>query len=91
VEYKPDLSDWLRELKIPVIGIEKSEKSVQLDQWKPAASCVLLLGNEVYGISEGLRKHCDILLEIPMFGYKNSMNLNHALAIAGHKITAMKV
>lgn len=87
VEYKPDLSDWLRELKIPVIGIEKSEKSVQLDKWKPAASCVLLLGNEVYGISEGLRKHCDILLEIPMFGYKNSMNLNHALAIAGHKIT----
>ena len=87
VEYKPDLSDWLGELKIPIIGIEKSEKSVTLDEWKPVSPCVLLLGNEVYGIAKGLRNHCDILLEIPMFGYKHSMNLNHALAIAGHKIT----
>jgi tRNA G18 (ribose-2'-O)-methylase SpoU len=90
VEYKPDLSDWLKRLEIPVIGIEKSDKSIKLNQWKPVEPCVLLLGNEVYGIAKELRDHCDILLEIPMFGYKHSMNLNHALAIAGNKITVLK-
>lgn len=90
VEYNPDISGWLSNTEITVIGIEKSEKSIKLDQWKPTMPCILLLGNEVYGIAKELRDHCDILLEIPMFGYKHSMNLNHALAIAGHKITAAK-
>jgi len=88
VEYKPDLTEWLKGVKVPVTGIEKSEQSVTIDKWQPTAPCVLILGNEVYGIAKALREYCDILIEVPMFGFKQSMNLNHALAIAGHKITA---
>jgi tRNA G18 (ribose-2'-O)-methylase SpoU len=40
----------------------------------------------VYGIAKKLRDQCKTLVKIPMLGFKQSMNLHHALAIAGYKI-----
>ncbi len=89
VEYMPDLIGWMSELNIPVIGIENSANAILIDEWLPETPCVLILGNEVYGIAARLRERCDILVKIPMFGFKQSMNLHHALAIAGYKITSV--
>lgn len=86
-DYKKDLYKWLMDAPGHIIGLEKSKNSIRIEDWSPDLPCVLVLGNEVYGIAENLRKCCDTLVEIPMFGFKESMNLNHALAIAGQKIT----
>ena len=88
VKYKPDLSDWINNLKIPVFGIEKAENAVSIDEWQPEIPCVLIIGNEAYGITTRLREQCTSLVKIPMFGFKQSMNLHHALAITGYKITS---
>lgn len=88
VEYKPDLEEWLGKTDLPVIGLEMSPRSVKIEEWEPVSSCIIIAGNEAYGIAEKLRDHCDLLVNIPMFGYKRSMNLHHALAISAYKIVA---
>jgi tRNA(Leu) C34 or U34 (ribose-2'-O)-methylase TrmL len=86
VEHKPDLSEWMDSLDIPVIGIENSDNAILMDDWRPETPCVIIIGNEVYGIAKKLRDQCKTLVKIPMLGFKQSMNLHHALAIAGYKI-----
>ena len=88
VELKRDLVHWLSNEALPVVGLETSSEAVDIDKWQPEKACVLVLGNEEYGIAAELRNCCNTLIKIPMFGYKKSMNLHNALAISGHKITA---
>lgn len=88
VELKKDLAGWLQNIKLPVIGLETSDEAIAMEEWQPEKSCVLILGNESYGITTELRNCCETLVEIPMFGFKKSMNLHHALAISGYRITA---
>lgn len=47
-----------------------------------AAEIVLILGEEVEGIPQDVRKYCDYFLEIPMRGQKESFNVSIAAAIA---------
>lgn len=43
---------------------------------------VLVLGNEVLGVSPELREQCDRCVEIPMHGEKQSLNVSVAAGIA---------
>lgn len=43
---------------------------------------VLILGNEVRGISKPLLNKCDVILEIPMHGKKESLNVSVTAGIA---------
>jgi len=86
VELRQDLVHWLTGRKLPVIGLETSSGAVDIAEWKPEKACILVLGNEAYGIATDIRNCCTTLVKIPMFGFKKSMNLHHALAIAGYKI-----
>ncbi len=88
VEHIPDLPEWLDRPGISVIGIENSDDAIPVEDWQPVIPCVLVIGNEVYGIAKKLRDKCKTLVKIPMFGFKQSMNLHHALAIAGYKVTS---
>jgi tRNA(Leu) C34 or U34 (ribose-2'-O)-methylase TrmL len=88
VEFKSDLVNWLTGEEIPVVGLETSHESIDINEWKPEKACVLIIGNEAYGIAAELLKCCETLVKIPMFGFKKSMNLHNTLAIAGYRITA---
>ena len=88
VEFKPELVNWVNSEKLPVIGLETSPEAVNINRWKPEKACILILGNEAYGIADELLKCCKTLVKIPMFGFKKSMNLHNTLAIAGYRITA---
>lgn len=85
VEYIENLSSWLNEQDVPVIGIEKDQRAVSLKDFVPPEKCVLIVGSEAYGIASGLRKQCDQLVMIPMSGFKNSMNVTQALAVVAYK------
>lgn len=50
---------------------------------KPIA---LILGNEALGISEDILKICDKIVEIPVFGMKNSLNVGIAFSICAYEI-----
>jgi 23S rRNA (guanosine2251-2'-O)-methyltransferase len=51
------------------------------DQIDYAAKCVLVLGGEGKGLHEQVRKHCDVLVRIPMAGKISSLNVSVAAGI----------
>lgn len=64
-----------------VIALETTEKSQNLFQYHFPQKCVLLCGNERFGISNELLQKCDGSVFIPNPGKTSSMNVSHALTI----------
>lgn len=65
-----------------IIGLEQSEQSIPLPAYQSPSKIVLLLGREVEGIDKRLLQQCDDVIEIPMYGKKESFNVTQACAIA---------
>ena len=86
VTYEADLPAYLGRASVPVVAIENDSQASPVDRWHPPQACILVLGNESYGIASALRKCCVQSVAIPMYGFKNSMNVHHALAIVGQKL-----
>ncbi len=58
------------------------ERGVQAhDQTDYAQHCVLVLGGEGKGLHEQVRKHCDVILRIPMAGRISSLNVSVATGV----------
>lgn len=70
-----------------IIGLELSDKAVDLDKIHPSAKCALIVGNEVSGISEEIMELCDSIAQIPMKGIKESLNVSVAFGIAAYALT----
>jgi len=59
-----------------VVGMETTEQSVlYTDMEYPDRGVVLVLGNEVTGVDTEIMPLLDAVVEIPMFGAKNSLNI----------------
>ncbi len=65
-----------------IVGIEQDAHAIDYRSFKAESPTLVILGNEVRGISKGLRDRCDVLLEIPMHGVKESLNISVAAGIA---------
>ena len=87
-----NIEAWLAEQHEVIVGLENNLSPTE-EQRKiilgaqpcpsaPSTNLILLLGEEVHGIPEGLRVLCDYFLEIPMVGCKESFNVSIATAIA---------
>ena len=87
VRLEKDLISYLKNSSLPVIGIENNDQAEDLNNWLPPEKCIIILGNESYGIASALQKICCRTIQIPMYGFKKSMNVTHALAVIAHKIT----
>jgi 23S rRNA (guanosine2251-2'-O)-methyltransferase len=46
----------------------------------------LVFGNEALGIDRQVLDLCDGMIEIPVFGYKNSLNVASAAAVVSYEI-----
>ena len=82
---RKDIRALLRELraeKIQVIGVEQDTHSVDYKKIKVRTHAALVLGNEVGGLPEGVLKLCDCVIEIPMRGGKESLNVAVAAGVA---------
>lgn len=89
VRFEKDLLSYLESSSLPVIGIENNNSAENLSSWSPPEKCVIILGNESYGIASALQKSCFKTIQIPMYGFKKSMNVTHALAVIAHKISEL--
>jgi len=87
VRYEADPVSWFRGSDLPVIGIEKTREAISLDLWDPPTRCILVLGNEEYGLADAIGKCCAETVQIPLLGYKKSMNVQNALAVVAQKIS----
>jgi len=84
-----DLKKLIKKLKsdgAQIVALEKTENSVDIATAKFIQPVVLIVGNEVDGVSEGVLKLCDIIVHIPMGGKKESLNVSIAAGIAMYTI-----
>ena len=72
----------LKEEKFEIIALEQSAGSVDYKTYSPAGKAVLILGNEVSGVPENVLELCTTVIEIPMHGTKESLNVSVAGAVA---------
>ena len=89
--YRADVNNLIKQLKskgYQVVALEQSTQSIKLPNFVPKQKCALLLGEETKGIAAELQGQCDVLVEIPMFGKKESFNVSVATGIALYQLVA---
>lgn len=77
-----ELIKELREEGVQVVALEQSPRAVPLHTFIPQKQIALIVGNEVEGVTEDILSLCDAVIEIPMKGTKESLNVSNAGAIA---------
>ena len=73
--------EQLRTRGFVIAAIEQSPHSVKLPTYAPPDKIALLVGREVEGVEPEVLSACDMALEIPMFGQKESFNVVQAAAM----------
>lgn len=71
----------IEQMPRPWIALETATPSTSLDSFTFPISFTLILGNEEFGIPQEILQQCDAILEIPLYGSKNSLNVASAFAI----------
>jgi tRNA G18 (ribose-2'-O)-methylase SpoU len=85
-EYVENITDLVQRLKsenIKVISIEQAEKATMLNDFQPEdnTSYALVFGNEVKGVKQEVVSASDLVLEIPQFGTKHSLNISVSVGV----------
>lgn len=80
------LLEKLQKGNCTIIALEKTKKSIELHDYTGIFPAVLILGNEVDGVSEDVLKKCDAIVSIPMRGEKESLNVSVAAGIAMYEL-----
>lgn len=65
-----------------IAAVEQTDDSREISGYHPPLKIVLLVGREVEGVEHEVLAACDTVLEIPMFGKKESFNVVQAAAMA---------
>lgn len=88
-EYKEKLLPLINSLKkekYEVVALEQDEKSIDYRKYKKPAKLAFILGEEVNGLDKNILKKCDKIVEIPMHGKKESLNVSVAAGVALFRI-----
>jgi tRNA G18 (ribose-2'-O)-methylase SpoU len=72
----------LKKQRIKIVSLEQHRKAKVIYQFKPKFPLALVLGNELQGLSPNILKRTDAIVEIPMRGKKESLNVAVAAGIA---------
>lgn len=66
----------LKDSGISVVAVEQASSSVSLYDFKEEKNTAYVFGNEVLGVDDDILLQCDVVLEIPMSGSKESLNVS---------------
>jgi len=83
-EHRYAVSRLINELRaggFQIIALEQSRKSIDYKKVKLRRGAVIILGNEVKGLSKNILDKADIVAEIPVLGKKESLNVSVAAGI----------
>ena len=84
-----DVSTLINKLKkehFKIFAIEQNEKSIDYKKVKLGDKNVFIFGNEIRGVSKQILNKVDKILEIPMRGKKESLNVSTSVGIVLFKI-----
>ena len=80
----------LKKQGVFITALEQTSKSISLDKFSPKFPLALVIGHEVKGVSPSVLKRVDAIIEIPMLGKKESLNVAVAFGIAGYEINQQR-
>ncbi len=83
-EHVPDpvvLIKRLHKLGFEIVSVEQSGKSINYKEFKPRAKTAFVFGNETKGLPEEILKESDSVIEIPMRGTKESLNVSVSVGV----------
>jgi len=78
--------DKLRADGYIICALEQAKNAKKMPEFNAPDKCALILGTEVTGIPTEILAICDEILEIPMFGKKESFNVVQAAAMAMYQL-----
>lgn len=83
VENTLDLIEQLKADQVIVASIEQAENATMLNDFTPQPNqkYALVFGNEVKGVAQNVVSASDLILEIPQFGTKHSLNISVSYGI----------
>ncbi|HMS23444.1 MAG TPA: RNA methyltransferase [Candidatus Saccharibacteria bacterium] len=87
--YHSDLVNLVNELRsesYEIIALEQNTGSISVEEYLPPKKVAIIIGNEVAGVDKSIIEKCDKILEIPMFGKKESFNVVQATAVILYQI-----
>ena len=70
-----------------IVAVEQAPEAVLLLEFIVPKKVAYILGNEIEGVSKAFLEAADVILEIPMRGSKESLNVASALAVAVYYLT----
>ncbi|MDR3011687.1 MAG: RNA methyltransferase [Chitinispirillales bacterium] len=74
---------YLKERGIAVWAAETTSESVPYDKVEYPLPLGIVFGNEALGVEREVIDLCDRLVEIPLYGFKNSINVAASCAVIG--------
>lgn len=90
-EYAKNPSAVIKKLRSEgwnIVGVEQDKRATNYRLFKLSKPTLFVFGNEVRGLSNSVRNRCDSLIEIPMRGKKESLNVSVAAGIILFHFTA---
>jgi tRNA G18 (ribose-2'-O)-methylase SpoU len=75
------LINSLKKEGVTIFGLEQDERSMDYRNMKKGERNLIILGEEVSGVEEDLLMLCDVIVEIPMLGQKESLNVSVATGV----------
>jgi tRNA G18 (ribose-2'-O)-methylase SpoU len=78
-----DLVEKLKSQNVKICSIEQAENATMLNNFKtePNTKYALVFGNEVKGVAQNVVDASNVVLEIPQFGTKHSLNISVSCGI----------
>ncbi len=83
-EVAPDILVLIKKLQsegVCVVAVEQSESSIMLDQFTVPQNVAYIMGSETEGLPTSVLEAVDLVLELPMLGEKESLNVSVAAGI----------
>jgi tRNA G18 (ribose-2'-O)-methylase SpoU len=88
-EYRPSALEVVRELKqrgVQIVSLEQTTASAVYTEVSYRFPVCLVLGHEREGVDEAILAESDLIVEIPMYGIGNSLNVATAFAIVVYEL-----
>jgi len=81
------LLEKLKKENIKLVALEQSPRSINIFNYKkPTSNFALIVGHERSGLSDKILSYFDDIIEIPMRGKKESLNVSVAVGIALYRL-----
>lgn len=87
-DHRDEILPLIAELKgkgYYIYALETSTEAESLLEMKINHPAAIIVGNEALGLTEEILEACDGIIEIPVYGWKNSLNVSVAFAVCGYE------